>query len=447
MNGWTIRLAVCFLAALAPLAGRADAPLRARRTVLPNGLTVIAVEDPSLPTVAYYTLFRVGSRNERPGITGLSHLFEHMMFNGSAKFPPKAFDRLIEAGGGYSNAGTGPDDTEYYEEFSTATLDDVLRLEADRMRALRLDRANLEQERAIVKEERRSSSEDSIEGAMSELLWAGAFLAHPYRWPVIGTMADLDAIRLDDARAFFRTYYAPNNAVVVVVGDVRADTLFRCMRSLFGTIPRGPTPPRVVNAETPQRGERRLELRRPAELPAVLMGYKVVSFLHKDDAALDVLSIILSQGESSRLYRALVAERRVATSVWASNDSRLDGGLFTIWAQAQAGRTSAECETAVGEVLADVISNGVTEREVEKARNALRSRLATAMATNIGRARLLAQAEVYRGSWRRYGEYLAQRERVTPADVQRVARAYLTTLRRTSVILVPTPPPAQEAAR
>ncbi|HSV74508.1 MAG TPA: pitrilysin family protein [Chthonomonadales bacterium] len=429
--------AICCVVGSAWSPALAGPTLQARRTVLPNGLIVIALEDRLLPTVAYHTVFRAGSRNERPGITGISHLLEHMMFNGSEKFPPKAFDRLIEAGGGYANAGTGTDHTEFFQEFSSAALDTILQLEADRMRALRIDRANLEQERAIVKEERRAASDDSVEGAMAELLWAGAFHAHPYRWPIFGHMADLSAIRLEDVRAYYRTFYAPNNAVVVVVGDIRPEPLFARMRALFGGIPRRPAPPRVVNAETPQRGERRLELRRPAQLPALLVGYKVGSFRHRDDAALDVLSIILSRGESSRLYRALVAEQRVAVAAWAANDSRLDAGLFTISVQAQAGRTAAECEQALDRVLADVIANGVTEREVEAARNALRSSKAMALATNIGRARMLADAEVYRGSWRRYGDHLAARERVTPADVQRVARAYLNPARRTVVTLVP----------
>jgi zinc protease len=176
------------------------------------------------------------------------------MFNGSARFKPKEFDRLIEAGGGYSNAGTSSDTTVYQEEFSSATLDTVLQLEADRMRALKLDIQNLEQERGIVKEERRVNLDNSVEGSMDELLWNNAFVAHPYRWETIGFMKDLDAIRLEDAKSYFRTYYAPNNSVVSVVGDFDTQKLFSAMRRYFASIPRQPAPPAVINAEPKQSG-------------------------------------------------------------------------------------------------------------------------------------------------------------------------------------------------
>src|ERR1051325_2968599 len=188
--------------------------LNVQRKALKNGLAVLALEDHTVPSIAYHTVFKVGSRNERPGITGLSHLFEHMMFNGSARYKPKVFDQLIEAGGGYSNASTSSDVNEYHEEFASSTLDTVLRLEADRMRALKLDTQNIEQERSIVKEERRGNTDNSVEGSMSEMLWNSAFVAHPYRWDTIGFMKDINAIRLQDAKEYFKIHYAPNNAIV-----------------------------------------------------------------------------------------------------------------------------------------------------------------------------------------------------------------------------------------
>ena len=229
-----------------------------KKLILRNGLVVLALEDHTVPSVAFYTYYRVGSRNERPGITGLSHLFEHMMFNGSAKYKPKQFDQLIEGGGGYSNAFTNYDSTEYQEEFSTATLDIVLRLEADRMRALKLDSTNLEQERGIVKEERRMRVDNSVEGAMAEILGNNAYVAHPYRWDVVGFMKDLDAIRLEDAQAYFKTYYAPNNAVVCVVGDFDTERLVSSINRYFGDIPRQAPGRPVVNAEPAQSGEKRI---------------------------------------------------------------------------------------------------------------------------------------------------------------------------------------------
>ncbi|MEP6756795.1 MAG: pitrilysin family protein, partial [Chthonomonadales bacterium] len=204
------------LVTLIPCLSLAQSKMFVKKITLRNGLVVLALEDHTVPSVAFYTYYRVGSRNERPGITGLSHLFEHMMFNGSAKYKPKQFDQLIEGGGGYSNAFTSYDSTEYQEEFSSSTLDTVLRLEADRMRALKLDTANIEQERGIVREERRMRVDNSVEGAMSEILGNNAFVAHSYRWDVVGFMKDLDTVRLEDAQDYFKTYYAPNNAIVCV---------------------------------------------------------------------------------------------------------------------------------------------------------------------------------------------------------------------------------------
>jgi zinc protease len=429
-----------FLYAAALLAASLPAnaqQLKASRLQLKNGLTVLAQEDHTVPSVAFYIVYKVGSRNERPGITGLSHLFEHMMFNGSARFAPKQFDQLIEAGGGYSNAGTDADTTEYQEEFSSATLDTVLQLEADRMRALRLDKQNLEQERGIVKEERRMRIDNSVEGAMSELLWNTAFLAHPYRWETVGFMKDLDAIRLEDAKEYFRTYYAPNNAVVCVSGDFDTKQLFAKMTNYFGDIPRQPAPRPVVNAEPAQRGERRINLHRAAELPAFMAGYHVPSFKHADDPTLDVLSTILSHGESSQLYRTLVYEKQIATAVDASNQSRLDPGLFIFYAQAQQGHTVAECEQAVYAVLEDIQKNGITDRELQKAKNVLRAGWVQQFKTNLGRASVISQYQASYGDWRKLYDYLPARDKVTAADVQRVARRYFSDRNRTVVTLIP----------
>jgi predicted Zn-dependent peptidase len=425
------------LLALQP-AARAQTPrLKVSQMALPNGLTVLAMEDHTVPSVAYYTHFKVGSRNERPGITGLSHLFEHMMFNGSAKFKPKVFDRLIEAGGGYSNAGTTSDTTTYQEEFSSATLDTVLQLEADRMRALKLDKQNLEQERGIVKEERRESTDNSIEGSMDEVLWNNAFVAHSYRWDVVGFMKDLDAIRLEDAKAYFRTYYAPNNSVVCVVGDFDSGKLFAAMKRYFTSIPRQPAPPAVINAEPKQLGEKRIAYHRTAELPAVTMGYKIGSYKDPDDPALDLLSVILAGGESSRLHKSLVYDKQIATGVNASNQSRLDPGLFVFYAQAQPGHTADECEKAIYDVLADIQKNGVTERELQKAKNGIRVSFVDSFKTNLGRATLIADYQAEYGDWRKLYDYLPKRDKVTAADIQRVAKKYFSDRTRTVVTLVP----------
>lgn len=432
----TVGMLAALCAMAAPVAF-AQQPLNVTRVTLQNGLTILALEDHTVPAVAYHTVFKVGSRNERTGITGLSHLFEHMMFNGSAKFKPKVFDQRIEAGGGDSNAFTTADTTEYYEEFSSGALDIVLQMEADRMRALKLDRANIEQERGIVSEERRVNTDNSVEGSMSERLWNSAFVAHPYRWDPIGFMKDIQAIRLADAKSYFRTYYAPNNAVVSVVGDFNTADLLRRMRLYFSDIPRQPAPPPVVNAEPPQQGERRIEYHRPAELPAVEIGYKGTSLKDPLDPALDLLAIILSGGESSRLYHSLVYEKQIAAGVSADNEARIDPGLFIFYAQAQQGHMAAECEAATGSVIADVIKSGVTERELQKAKNGERVAVLNGYKTNQGRARMLAESEGLWGDWRHIYQVLPAYDRVTAADIQRAAAKIFNPLNRTVVTLVP----------
>jgi predicted Zn-dependent peptidase len=444
LAGDTLKFTRHFLAILILLqvVGAHAQKLNVSRLQLKNGLTILALEDHTVPAVAYYTVFKVGSRNERPGITGLSHLFEHMMFNGSAKYKPKMFDQEIELGGGESNAFTNSDSTEYYEEFSSGALDIVLKMEADRMRALKLDRANIEQERGIVSEERRVNTDNSVDGSMSERLWNSAFVAHPYRWDTIGFMKDIQAIKLADAQAYFRTYYAPNNAVVSVVGDFNTADLFRRMTLYFSDIPRQPPPPPVVNAEPPQLGERRVKYHRPAELPAVQIGYKSISFKDPDDPVLDILSTILAGGESSRLYKSLVYEKQIATSVSAGNNSRLDPGLFTFQAQVQPPHTTAECEAAIYAAIDDVKKNGVTERELQKAKNGLRVGVISRYKTNQGRAGLLAENEAFFGDWNHIYQVLPKYDRVTAADVQRAAVKYFNPLNRTVVTLVPEKEPS-----
>jgi zinc protease len=444
---WAGRLGAVALVAVG-MAARAQQPsevhlevqLKVHKQQLANGLTVLALEDHTTPSIAYYTVFKVGSRNERPGITGLSHLFEHMMFNGSAQFAPKQFDNILEFGGGYSNAFTNADTTEYYEEFSSGTLDKVVQMEADRMCALKLDKANIEQERGIVKEERRVNTDNNVESAMNEVMWNSAFVAHPYHWDTIGFMKDIDAIRLEDAKAYFRLHYAPNNAVIAVVGDFDTKALFAKVTKYYSDIKRQPTPRPVVNAEPKQRGERRIAFYKAAELPAVQIGYHDGSVHDADDPALDMLATILSHGESSRLYRRLVYEKQIATSVSADNSSRQDPGLFIFAAQAQQGHTAQECEDAIYDVLTDVQKDGVVAGEVQKAKNVERVGFLDRFKTNNGRAGLLAEYEALWGGWQKLNDYLPRHDRVTAADVQRVSKQYFSDRNRTTVTLIPEKP-------
>ncbi|HEY1334126.1 MAG TPA: pitrilysin family protein, partial [Myxococcaceae bacterium] len=278
---------------------------------LPNGLRVRMVPDHDAPVVSLYTFFQVGSRNERPGITGISHLFEHMMFNGAKKYGPKEFDEVLESNGGRSNAYTTHDVTVYYEDFAAEALDTVLDLESDRMRSLTIDDRSLKSEREVVKEERRLRVDNEPAGLMDEALHALLFEAHPYRWPVIGWMGDIEAIRREDCEAYFRTFYAPNNATLWVAGDFEPQRLLRAIRKAYGDIPRGPAVPGVVNSEPPQRGERRAELRHPSRAPSLVVAYRGPPVVDPDTLTLDVLQFILGVGEGSRLQRSLVYEKKL----------------------------------------------------------------------------------------------------------------------------------------
>jgi zinc protease len=408
-----------------------------RERELPNGLRVRVLPDHTTPTVSYYTFFQVGSRNERLGFTGISHLFEHMMFNGAARYGPKEFDRVLESRGGHSNAYTSNDLTVYYEDFAAEALETVVDLESDRMRSLRIDDEALEQEREVVKEERRLRTDNSVFGLLEEQLEALVFLAHPYRWPVIGWMDDIERIGRADCESFFRTYYAPSNAVIYCVGDVDAEAVLDLVSRSYGDIPRGPPPAPVPQGEPPQRGERRALVRYPAQAGVVLAGWRGAEARSPDAAVLDVLQVCLGVGESSRLRKRLVLEEELAVSVSLSWGWRADPGVFLAFAELAPGAGPQKCEAALWEEIERVARHGVSAREIRRAQALLRSSQLHELATHHGVAHALGQAEALLGDWREAGKALEHYARVTPADVRRVAGEYLDAAKRSVVELVP----------
>ncbi|HZI95486.1 MAG TPA: pitrilysin family protein [Patescibacteria group bacterium] len=420
-------------------AARADIKLNVQRHTLKNGLNVLILEDHSAPTFCYMTYFKVGSRNEGPGITGISHLFEHMMFNGSGRFGPKVFDKLIESGGGYSNGSTWYDSTDYYEEVSSESLETVLDLESDRMRSLLITPENLEQERSIVKEERRLRTDNSTEGKIFELLMSNAFIASPYRWPVVGWEPDLNNIALEDCKSYFRTYYAPNNAIVVIVGDVDTARTKTLMEKYFGDIPSQAPPRAVVDAEPEQKGEKRVTHRMQAELPAIIAGWKSVAFDDADYAALEVIRSILTDGESSRLYRSLIYEKQIATEAYAFFRPTLHPGLFIIYVQAKEEIETSALEKALDEVLHRMAAGEVTDRELQKARNQIRAEAIKELKDNSGKADRIAFYERMSGDYRQMFTVLDRVDAVTREDVARAVKKHFDPDRRTVVTLVPEP--------
>jgi zinc protease len=411
---------------------------RVRAGRLANGLSILVEPDASIPNVALYLFYRVGSRNERPGATGLSHFFEHMMFNGTRRHGPKAFDRIMESAGGRNNAYTSQNLTVYQDWFPREAIETVLELESDRMAGLAIDPAVVESERAVVAAERRATTESDNHALLEERLWEAAFTAHPYRWPVIGWMADIAAWRVEDLVAFYRTYYTPSNALLVLVGDVDAERAMALAERTFGALPAAPPPPPVDSPEPPQRAERRVELARPAQLAAFAAGWRVPPARHPDAYPLRLLESLLLTGQSSRLYRRLVDRERAALSVSGGFDVAFDPTLFVIACEMREGESPARGETLLAEEIEAVAARGPSDEELAKAR---RIRLAEAyrgLKTISGRAHDLGLAEIFLGDFRELFRVEEVYAAVSPDDVRRVARTYFEPSGRSVATLVPT---------
>ena len=411
--------------------------LDATVTTLDNGLKVILLEDHSAPVISRYTFFRVGSRNERPGITGISHFMEHMMFNGAGKYGPKEFDRVLEANGGTSNAFTSKDMTAYYEDIASDILELTFDLDSDRIKSLALDPKYIESEMGVVMEERRNSIDNSIDGAMYEELYALAFKAHPYRWPVLGWMSDLEGIDRNDCVNYFRTYYAPDNAVLIVAGDFDSGEALELIHRYYDDIPVQEPPAPVRTVEPEQWGERRAEVRKAAELPAVMIAYLVPGMQSDDFFALEILQGVLTTGRSSRLYRLLVRDLEIALSVYTEYSWRIDPDLFYFDVKMKPGHTTAEAEDAIYAAVDSLIANGVTEEELARARKQIAVNLVRRMQTVNGKASMIGRAELLLGDYHGLFRLREGYDAVTVDDVKRVAEKYLRSGRRNVVTLVP----------
>ncbi len=405
--------------------------------MLKNGLRVILVEDHSAPVISRWTFYRVGSANERPGITGISHFIEHMMFNGAQKYGPKEFDRILESNGGYSNAFTSEDMTGYFEDFASNVLELCLDLDSDRMRALALDAKYVTSELDVIKEERRMGVDNSVEGSMYEELGAIAYKAHPYGWPVVGWMSDLERITREDAVLYYKKFYAPSNAILVIVGDFDTKGALALVHRYYDDIPAGTPPEPIRTVEPEQKGERRGELHKAAELPAVLIGYHIPDVKSKDIYALDVLQYVLSEGESSRLYRKLVRDLGLAVYANANASWNLAPALFTFDVKVKPGATTAACEEAVYAVLGDLEQNGITAAELEKAKNQIMANFYRSMETVNGKARKIGTYEIYFGDFNEIPKVQSRYQAVTIDDVKRVAQAYFASTNRNVITLVP----------
>ncbi len=415
-------------------------PSDVKTETLSNGMKILIQEDHNIPNVAMYFFYKIGSRNEHPGTTGLSHFFEHMMFNGAKKYGPGQFDFQMEKSGGNNNAYTTQDDTVYTDWFPNTALELMMDMEADRIRDLSFDPKIIESERGVVYSERRSSVDNNNFGILFEQLHAAAYTAHPYHWPVVGWPSDIESWTMDDLKKHFRMGYAPNNCVMVVVGDVSTPEVISLAKKHLEPIPSQDPPPAVRTKEPEQIGERRVTVSKPAQLPIEMVAYHVPEAKHPDDAALEILQVLLSRGQSSRLYSRMVDKDQLVLSVNAFRQTTLDPGLLVISLQPRSGVEPARAEKVLFEELERLRTQLVPDQELRKAKNQLLAGHYRELKTIAGRANLLGEYEVFYGDYRKL--YTAEREfeAVTAADIQRVARQYLTEKNRTVATLIPEAP-------
>jgi len=409
-------------------------------TILPNGLKVILLENHKAPVITFQVWYRVGSRNEQWGKTGLSHMLEHMMFKGSDRFNAQEFTRLVAENGGNDNAFTSEDFTAYFENMSSEKVQIPIDLESDRMHSLVLTEGDFHTERMVVMEERRMRTEDDPQGYLLEQVQAAAFETSPYHWPTIGWKEDIERFTLDDLKSHYKVYYSPINAFLVVVGDFRRADLLPRIEKAFGAIPKGAAPDQKKDSDQPQTGERRVNAKREAELPYVIMAYHVPNLRSPDSYVLELLAALLSSGKSSRLYERLVQEKQLALAVDADNSllSR-DPSLFTVSAQPLPGKDVAEVEKAMNEEVELLRRGLVDKRELDKAKNQLEAAFVYNQASLFSQGMLLAQYEIAL-DWRSVDDYLPSLRKVTPEDIRRVVNLYLTPDNRTVGTLIPLPP-------
>lgn len=425
---------LCALTLLTAFSNRATAavsvpPLHFQHTTLPNGLEVYSVEDHSSPTVAVQVWYHVGSKDDPKDRSGFAHLFEHMMFKGNAHLTPDTIEELTENVGGENNAFTAEDVTVYYEVLPSNYLQPILWAEAERMSSLALNETNFKSERDVVKEEYRQRILSNPYGEFYLDTVRNSYAVHPYKRPGIGNIADLDASKLPEVRAFHSTYYRPDNATLVIVGDFSPDELHKWVTKYLGAVkePAGKIP-RVTVKEPPRRADKEVtDYSAKAPLPAVAITYLAPSIRSEDTPALQLAAEILAGGESSRLYQALVYQQQIAQRVSFDADLNEDLGLLTARIILASGKTPAEAEKAFAAQIAKVLKDGVSDAELEKAKNRFLTGKLLERETNAGKASALGEAAVIYGDPNRVNTDLAKLQAVTTAQIKEVLNRYLTT--------------------
>jgi zinc protease len=435
--GWRTFFAGAALLAFGHIARAQEQQFPVQTKTLKNGMKVLVQTDRSIPNIALYIFYRVGSRNEGPGTTGISHFFEHMMFNGAKKYGPGELDKVMERNGGSNNAYTTRDVTVYQDWFPRSALPLIYDIEADRIQNLSFDPAKIKSEREVVASERRLSVDNENGGLLDEQLWAAAVIAHPYHWPVVGWMSDIEHWTMEQLKHHFEMGYAPNNATMVVVGDASAEEIFALCEKTIEPIPQHAPPPAVTTTEPEQTGERRVVLRKPAQLPLLLIGYHVPQTNNADFYALNILRTVLFDGESSRMYQRLVDKDQIALDVSAFSSPAFDPTLLQIAAQPKQNIDPATCEKAIYEELDRAKSAEITDTELDKAKNIRLVEFYRQMRTINGRANTIGTYEVFFGDYKKLFDAVKNYSAVSKADVQRVAKTYFGATNRTVGTLIP----------
>jgi len=436
---WLVLAILCALIVCAtPVRAQSEAqefPVATK--TLKNGMKVLVQPDHSIPNVALYIFYKIGSRNERPGTTGLSHFFEHMMFNGAKKYGPGELDKVMEANGGSNNAYTTRDDTVYQDWFPHSAMPLIFDIEADRIEYLSFDPKKIASERQVVASERRLRVDNDDEGLLDEQLWATAFIAHPYEWPVLGWTSDIEHWTMADLKHHFEMGYSPSNATMVVVGDVTPEEVFGLCEKYIEPIPSHAPPPPVTTVEPEQLGERRLVVHKQAQLPLLMIAYHVPQTNSPDFYALNLLRTVLFDGESSRMYRRLVDKDQIALYVTSYVPPAFDPTLVIIEAQPKQGVDPAQCEKEIYEELDKAKTAPITDEELQKAKNIRLVEFYHQMRTINGRANTIGTYEVFFGDYTKLFDAAKNYGAVTKEDVQRVAEKYFGANNRTVATLLP----------
>lgn len=402
---------------------------------LKNGMKFLVVEDYSIPNANMYLFYKAGSRNEHQGITGLSHFFEHMMFNGAKKYGPKMFDQTMEFNGGANNAYTTQNVTVYTNWFPASALEVMFDLEGDRISSLSIDSAMVESERGVVLSERSTGLENSPWRVVIENIYATAFQEHPYHWSVMGYEDDMKNWKQTDLEKYFKTYYAPNNCLVVISGAVKMNDVKRLAEKYLEPIPAQPEPAKVHITEPEQKGERRIMIQKDIAAPYVGIGFHVPATTHEDYYALTLLSDLLTSGNSSRLHQALVQNQQLATMIQSNMSESFDPNLFILYAVSTDETKLKDLEDGIYATIQKIAADGITESELQKVKNNKLMEFYAQIETIDGKSNNLGTYELFFGDYKKMFEAPAAFNKVTNDDIKKVAAKYFTKRNRTVAIL------------